>query len=58
MNCPADNLEFDLVTGTFIIRVGNGDLLLGVIESGRSCFDPATMRSEIVEASASDGLYD
>ncbi len=49
VNCPADNLEFDLVTGTFVIRVGNGDLLLGVIESGMSCFDPVAQRSEIFE---------
>jgi len=49
VNCPADTLEFGLVKGSFVIRVGNGDLLLGVIESGRSCFDPVAGRSEITE---------
>jgi len=49
VNCPADNLEFALVQGTFVIRVGNGDILLGVIESGMSCFDPIARRSEIFE---------
>ncbi len=49
VNCPLDNLEFDLVKGSFIIRVGNGDLLLGTVESGFSCFDPITRRSEITE---------
>lgn len=49
LNCPLDNLEFDLVKGSFVIRVGNGDLLLGTIESGFSCFDPIARRSEITE---------
>lgn len=49
VNCPADNFEFTLVQGSFVIRVGNGDLLLGVIESGMSCFDPVAKRSEIFE---------
>ncbi|GJM16098.1 MAG: hypothetical protein DHS20C13_14250 [Thermodesulfobacteriota bacterium] len=48
-NCPLDNLEFDLVQGSFVIRVNNGDLLLGTIESGFSCFDPVARRSEIFE---------
>ena len=48
-NCPQDNLEFDLVSGDFVIRAGNGDLLLGTIESGFSCFDPIARRSEIHE---------
>lgn len=49
VNCPEDNLEFALVQGSFVIRVGNGDILLGVIESGMSCFDPVARRSEISE---------
>lgn len=49
VNCPEDNLEFTLVQGSFVIRVANGDILLGVIESGMSCFDPVAKRSEIFE---------
>ena len=49
VNCPSDNLEFDFVKGSFVIRVNNGDLLLGTIESGFSCFDPVARRSEIFE---------
>ena len=49
VNCPADNLEFTLVKGSFVIRVANGDILLGVIESGMSCFDPIAQNSEIFE---------
>lgn len=49
VNCPMDNLEFDLVKGTFVIRVENGDLLFGQIESGFSCFDPISRTSEIFE---------
>lgn len=49
INCPLDNLEFDLVKGSFVIRVNNGDLLLGTINSGFSCFDPVVRRSEIFE---------
>jgi len=48
-NCPLNNLEFDLVQGSFVIRVDNGDLLLGTIESGFSCFDPIARLSEITE---------
>ncbi|MGB2691484.1 MAG: hypothetical protein WBC96_03225 [Thermodesulfobacteriota bacterium] len=48
-NCPLNDLEFDLVRGEFVIRVGNGDLLLGTIESGYSCFDPIAGQSEIYE---------
>ncbi len=56
VNCPSDNLEFELVRGEFVIRVGNGDLLLGRIESGFSCFDPIARRSEIhEEAIITDG---
>ena len=49
VNCPADNLEFDLVRGSFVIRLDNGDLLLGIINSGFSCFDPVAGLSEIIE---------
>lgn len=56
VNCPSDNLEFDLERGEFVIRVGNGDLLLGTIESGYSCFDPIARQSEIhEEAVLTDG---
>lgn len=48
-NCPSDNLEFDLVRGTFVIRLDNGELLLGNIDSGFSCFDPVAGSSEIIE---------
>jgi len=49
VNCPTDNLEFDLVSGSFVIRLENGDLLLGNINSGFSCFDPVARLSEIKE---------
>ncbi len=49
VNCPADSLEFNLVRGSFVIRVGNGDLLLGELESGISCFDSVARLSEITE---------
>lgn len=49
VNCPLNDLEFDLVKGEFVIRVGNGDLLLGTIVSGFSCFDPIAGESEIQE---------
>jgi len=49
VNCPEDNLEFGLVSGSFVIRVENGDLLLGVLESGFSCFEPLASFSEIIE---------
>ena len=49
IDCPLDNLQFNLVKGNFVIRVGNGDLLLGTVESGMSCFDPVGLRSEIFE---------
>jgi hypothetical protein len=49
IDCPLDNLQFNLVKGNFVIRVGNGDLLLGTIESGMSCFEPFGLRSEIFE---------
>ena len=55
VSCPPDTLEFDLVQGSFVIRVGNGDLLLGVIESGKSCFDPVAGRSEISEEGSFTG---
>ena len=56
VNCSPDNLEFALVRGDFVIRVGNGDLLLGSMESGFSCFDPIARRSEIhEEAIITDG---
>lgn len=56
VNCPSDSLEFELVRGEFVIRVGNGDLLLGTIESGFSCFDPMARLSEIhEEAIITDG---
>lgn len=49
VNCPVDNLEFDLVRGSFVIRLVNGDLLLGIINSGLSCFDAVDGLSEIIE---------
>lgn len=49
VDCPLGNLQFEFVKGNFVIRVGNGDLLLGTIESGTSCFDPIELRSEIFE---------
>ncbi len=49
VNCPEGNLEFNLVRGSFVIRVGNGDLLLGELESGISCFDSVARLSEITE---------
>ena len=55
VNCPLDTLEFGLVQGTFVIRVENGDLLLGVIDTGMSCFDPLALRSEIFEEGSFTG---
>jgi hypothetical protein len=49
VDCPLGNLQFEFVKGNFVIRVGNGDLLLGTIESGTSCSDPIELRSEIFE---------
>ncbi len=49
VTCPEDNLEFMLVSGSFVMRVENGDLLLGVIESGVSCFDSVNRTSIITE---------
>jgi len=49
VTCPEDNLEFMLVSGSFVMRVENGDLLLGVIESGVSCFDSVNRTSFITE---------
>jgi len=49
VNCPEDNLEFGLVSGSFVIRVENGDLLLGVLESGIACFEPLAGFAEIIE---------
>ena len=49
VKCPEDNLEFNLVSGSFVIRVENGDLLLGEFNSGFSCFEPVARVSEIVE---------
>lgn len=49
VNCPENNLEFDLVRGSFVLRLEGGDLLLGEINSGFSCFDAAAGLSEITE---------
>jgi hypothetical protein len=45
--CPEDNLEFLLVSGSFVFRTPDGDLLLGELESAISCFDPETRTSVI-----------
>jgi hypothetical protein len=50
VNCPAGNQEFQLVAGSFVYRVENGDLLLGVLDSGISCFDPVSRTSVVNES--------
>jgi len=47
VTCPEGNQEFLLVRGSFVYRVENGDLLLGELESGISCFDPVKRNSVI-----------
>jgi len=47
VTCPENNLEFLLVSGSFVIRTPNGDLLLGELESAISCFNPDTRTSGI-----------
>ena len=55
LNSPDDNLEFNLVSGSFVIRTESGDLILGEINSGFSCFEPIERVSQIIEIGAITG---
>ena len=47
VTCPEDTLEFLLVAGSFVFRAPDGDLLMGELLSGVSCFDPEARTSII-----------
>ncbi len=47
VTCPEDTLEFLLVRGSFVFTAPDGDLLMGELFSGVSCFDPETRTSVV-----------
>jgi hypothetical protein len=47
VNCPQDTQEFHLLRGSFVVRVENGDLMLGVLDDGISCFNTVLRTSAL-----------
>lgn len=47
VTCPVDTLEFLMVRGSFVFRTPDGNLLMGELTSGVSCFDPESRTSVV-----------